>query len=153
MEHKVVNLEPMRIAGYNHQLTMEQINTNNPIPGFWADLGDEKFGKLMSIGSDCPGTYGVSLMHNENDMDYTIGVALPKVADAPEGFHIINVPAGEYLEIQVSLANLMDAYSFAGKWMNENNSAWATHSTSFEFYNNDFSQTQSLRLYIPIMKK
>jgi len=148
MEHRIVKLEDMRIAGYKIQTTMTAVASDNPIPKFWEKLEqDGSFAKLDALNSDCPGAYGVSVMHGMQDLDYFIGRALPKDGSARvEGLDIASIPSGEYLEYSITLAELGDAFGHAGDWMGENGYDWA-HSTSFEFYEAD-----SMKLYIPICK-
>ena len=153
MTHKIVQLEPMRMAGYLLQTTMTAVTTgNNPIPAFWGEvMQDGRFGKLMELGSDCPCSYGACVMHTEEDMDYTISIALSKGAQAPEGYHIVNIPAGEYMVVETTLENLHAAYGYANGWLAESGYTWA-HGTSFEMYGADHAQTQLLHLHIPIME-
>ena len=151
MEYKIVNIEAMRIAGFMIQTTMDEVVKNNPIPAFWAELGEERFGRLMSLGSDCPGSYGVCNMQTEQDMNYTIGMALPVAADAPTDLHIEDIPAGEYCVIDAALTEIHAGYGWVNEWMTKNNKTWA-HGLSFEFYPQDFTATQKLQLYIPIME-
>jgi predicted transcriptional regulator YdeE len=153
MTHRILQLEPMRIAGYAMQVSMSEVSADNPIPKFWGEvMQDGRFEKLMTLGSDCPGSYGVSVMHNDEDMDYIIGAALPVGADAPEGYYIANVPAGEYLEVETLLADLLETYGKLNELMSEIGYTWG-HNTSFEFYDKDHDSTQLLKLYIPITKK
>ena len=153
MESKVVKIEAMRFAGYLLQTKMDEVMKDNPLPRFWGALSaDGRFEKLMQLESDCPASYGATLMHNEQDMDYTVSRALPAGADAPEGLHVVDMPAGEYIEVKTTLENLHAAFGFINNWMEENGYTWA-HGGSFEMYPEDYMQTKILNLYAPIAKK
>ncbi|MCL2169657.1 MAG: GyrI-like domain-containing protein [Defluviitaleaceae bacterium] len=149
MENRIAKLDDMRIAGYKIQTSMDAVASDNPLPKFWeAIYADGRMAKLDELGSDCPGSYGVSVMRGMQDMDYIVGRALPKSGGPVrvEGLDIVSIPGGEYLEYSITLAELGDAFGHAGDWMAENGYDWS-HGTSFEFYDED-----SMKLYIPITK-
>ena len=152
--HEIKQIKDLRIVGHLIQTTMTAVMSNNPIPAFWGELiSDGRYEKLMATPSDCPCTYGACLMHTEEDMDYTVGVALPEGAAVPEGLHLVEMPAGEYMAVEVELKNLHAGFGYANEWMEKEGYTWA-HGGSFELYpDTGMDKPTDLHLYIPIMRK
>jgi predicted transcriptional regulator YdeE len=149
---EIKNVLEMRFAGYTIKTTMEEVVTSNPIPAFWQDVyTSNKASSLKALQGRCKAMYGVCNMLNENDMEYMIGVALEDDTNPTEKEQLITLPAGQYVVFDTTLDELHNTYESSYKWLDENNYS-IPHGLSFEFYGEDFDETKTLSLYIPIVK-
>jgi len=152
MTHKIVHLEAMKMVGYSIKTTMLEVVTDNPVPAFWEQiLKDGRFDKLLALNGGSPRSYGVCAMQNQENIDYIAAVALPDGVDAPIGYSVVDIPAGEYLAFETDIANIHAAYGYANEWTPKNGYTWA-HGISLEMYDEGHRETQLFHLYIPIKK-
>ena len=91
-----------------------------------------------------------------DNMEYVIAAALEEGTMVPEDMTLCEIPAGDYLVYETTLANYGETWDNAIKWM-ERNAYTIAHGTSFEFYDermgNPDPNQQLIDVYIPIARK
>jgi AraC family transcriptional regulator len=79
-----------KVAGLNRRFSMQ--NTAG-IPGLWQSFGPH----IGSISGEVPGVaYGVCHNTDGDAFDYLCGVEVRSPSDLPQGFTLLEVPAGRY---------------------------------------------------------
>ncbi|MCL2854182.1 MAG: effector binding domain-containing protein [Defluviitaleaceae bacterium] len=148
---KIVKVEPMRFAGYPLKV---RLGGENPFPKFWEEVfADGRHERLQQLKGRCKADYGICIMHDEVNMDYVIAAALEEDAIVPDGLFACEIPGGEYLMVETTIATLGEAWNQITGWLDDNDYKIA-HGTSFEFYDERMGQPEmKFDIYAPIVKK
>lgn len=147
---KVVEFPEKRLVGMKVSTTMSKAEVD--CPAIWHTFGP----RIVEIVSgNCPGSYGLSIMLNEQDFDYWAAVESDFADPLPGGMARIKIPAGLYAKAEVpNLESLGPAYMYLyDKWLKDQSEYTADYKAAgFEFYPPNWQPAEALEIFMPLIK-
>lgn len=146
---KVVEFPQKRLVGMKVGTTMSKAQVD--CPAIWQTFGP-RIDEIVS--GDCPGSYGLSLMLNEQDFDYWAAVESDLADPLPSGLARVEIPAGWYARAEVpNLEGLGPAYMYLyDQWLKESGNTANYQAAGFEFYPPNWQPAEALEIFMPLIK-
>lgn len=153
----IIQLNALKIIGYEYKTSLTNKRHYNEIPGFHQDFGQHE--RFMRIPDKlAPGiSYGISCnFHDNGDFSFVIGEEVRQFAQQLEsGFVNIELPAGQYAEFEANgpVGLVQEVRDFIyGTWL-PNSNYERKEGPDFEVtdvLNSTFPNDLRIKIYIPL---
>lgn len=151
-ELAVVEFPAKHLIGMKLATSMQKAQTD--CPALWQAFGPRII-EIPSCESGCKGSFGVSVMLNENEFEYWAAVEAAPGTAIPDGMASMEISAGHYVKCTVpGVENLGAAFMYVyGRWAAEQSEyVLNMHAPGFELYPPDWRLNDSFEIYAPVTK-
>lgn len=150
-----VEVKEKKIAGIHVQTNMEKSVTD--CPELWMQFMPLMCDELVQHPAVVQGspTYGVSQFIDNDRFTYWAAVQVDSSAGLPQGLDVMTIPAGLYVKsTALSLDKLGETFSALDAWMNtQSQYAYNMQGVGFEEYKHGWQMTDSIDVYVAVIKK
>ncbi len=152
-EITVVGFPAKHLIGMKVRTDMQKAQTD--CTALWQTFGP-RIVDIPGCTGECKGSFGVSVMLNENDFDYGAAVEVAPETTVPNGMEAFELPAGLYAKCTVaSLEKLGEAYMYVyGPWIaGQSEYGLNMQAPCFEHYPANWRPEDAFEIYVPVTKQ